>query len=58
MENASAFDGCSKLTDVYYGGGYTYYKLRNLGKALGFNVSWFADKGIVFNSNEPYSDAN
>lgn len=28
------------------GGGYTYYKLRDLGSALGFNVDWSAQKGI------------
>lgn len=28
------------------GNGYTYYKLRDLGKALGFEVDWSADKGI------------
>ena len=28
------------------GGAYTYYKLRDLGKALGFRVDWSAEKGI------------
>ncbi len=28
------------------GGAYTYYKLRDLGTALGFTVDWSADKGI------------
>lgn len=28
------------------GGGYTYYKLRDLGDAVGFHVDWSADKGI------------
>lgn len=28
------------------GGGYTYYKLRDLGAALGFKVDWSAEKGI------------
>lgn len=40
------------------GGGYTYYKLRDLGKELNFNVSWFPGTGIVINTNETYSDAN
>lgn len=39
------------------GGGYTYYKLRDLGKALDFNVSWIDGK-VVINTDEPYSDAN
>lgn len=33
------------LTDDV-GGGYTYYKLRDLGTALGFRVDWSAEKGI------------
>lgn len=28
------------------GGGFTYYKLRDLGAALGFNVGWSAERGI------------
>ncbi|MCI9402849.1 MAG: hypothetical protein HFF04_04140, partial [Oscillospiraceae bacterium] len=28
------------------GGAYTYYKLRDLGTALGFKVDWSAEKGI------------
>ena len=28
------------------GGAYTYYKLRDLGRALGFKVDWSAEKGI------------
>lgn len=28
------------------GGAYTYYKLRDLGEALGFRVDWSAEKGI------------
>lgn len=28
------------------GGGYTYYKLRDLGTALGFKVDWSAERGI------------
>lgn len=40
------------------GGGYTYYKLRDLGKMLGFNVSWSSARGIYIESDKPYSDAN
>lgn len=42
------------LTDEK-GGGYTYYKLRDLGQALGFDVSWSAEKGIYVNSDKPYT---
>ena len=34
------------------GGGYNYFKLRDLGKALGFNVSW--DNGVIVESDKPY----
>ena len=37
------------------GGGYTYFKLRDLGKALGFNVDWSAEKGIFIETNKPYA---
>jgi len=37
------------------GGGYTYYKLRDLGKALGFNVSWSTERGVYIESNRPYT---
>lgn len=42
------------LTDAQ-GGGYTYYKLRDLGQALNFDVSWSAEKGIYVNSDKPYT---
>lgn len=40
------------------GKGITCYKLRDLGEALDFNVSWVPGTGIVINTDEPYSDAN
>lgn len=45
------------LTDDQ-GGGYTYYKLRDLGKFIGFNVSWSAETGILIEPGVPYTDAN
>jgi len=45
------------LTDAA-GGGYTYYQLRDLGRALGFNVGWSADKGIFVETDKPYTDAD
>ncbi len=42
------------LTDDQ-GGGYTYYKLRDLGKVLNFNVDWSASRGIYIESNQPYA---
>lgn len=43
------------LTDDQ-GGDYTYFKLRDLGRYLGFNVSYINGQ-VVVNSSEPYSDA-
>lgn len=41
LTNLEAFT----LTDDA-GGGYTYYKLRDLGEAIGFKVDWTAERGI------------
>lgn len=38
------------------GGAYTYYQLRDMGRNLGFNVSYINGQ-VVINTNEPYSDA-
>ncbi len=43
---------------TYNGGGYTYYKLRDLGKALGFNVGWSAEKGVYVETGKPYDPNN
>ena len=40
------------------GGGYTYYKLRDLGEALDFNVGWSADRGIFVETDKPYDPNN
>lgn len=38
------------------GGGYTYFKLRDLGQALGFNVGWNKDTGRVYlETDKPYA---
>lgn len=47
--------GSIVLTDDN-GGAYTYYKLRDLGRSLGFNVSYINGQ-VVINTNQPYSDA-
>ena len=36
------------------GGGYTYYKLRDLGELIGFSVGWSAERGIYIET-EPTS---
>ena len=37
------------------GGGYTYYKLRDLGMFLGFDVSWVSGIGITIDTDQPYT---
>jgi len=39
------------------GGGYTYYKLRDLGEALGFDVGWSAERGVYIETDNPYYGA-
>ena len=36
------------------GGGYNYFKLRDLGEALGFNVGWSRDRGVFVETDKPY----
>lgn len=38
------------------GGAYTYYKLRDLGRTLGFNVGWSAARGIYVEPDKPYQE--
>lgn len=46
------------LTDAN-GNGYTYFKLRDLGQALGFNVSWNGERqSIMIDTSSPYSSAD
>ena len=40
------------------GGDYTYYKLRDLGQALGFNVGYANDVGVFIQTDRPYTDAD
>lgn len=40
------------------GGAHTYYQLRDLGRALNFNVGWSAERGIFIEPNKPYTDAD
>lgn len=44
------------LTDDH-GGGYTYYKLRDIGQAFGFNVGW-GNKGAFIETDKPYDPNN
>ena len=38
------------------GGGYNYFKLRDLGKALGFNVGWSKEAGVFIETDKPYAE--
>ena len=38
------------------GGGYTYFKLRDLGKVLGFNTGWTREQGVFVESNKSYTE--
>lgn len=40
------------------GGGHTYYKLRDLGEALDFNVGWSGARGIYIETDKPYDPNN
>lgn len=57
-QNSSALilNGKQVQLTAYTINGYNYFKLRDLGRALGFNVSWINER-IVIATNEPYSDA-
>lgn len=37
------------------GNGYTYYKLRDLGQLLDFNVGWTAERGVFIETGKPYA---
>ncbi len=38
------------------GGGHTFFKLRDLAQAIGFNVGWSAESGIYIETDKPYSE--
>lgn len=45
------------LTDST-GGANNYYKLRDIGRILNFDVSWYPDRGIVIDTWNLYNDVN
>lgn len=50
-------DGQQVQMEAYNIGGSNYVKLRDVGKAVGFNVSWdAAAKSVVVESDKPYTD--
>lgn len=63
VEAATRIDGQPVELDAFWlrddsGGAYTYYKLRDLGKTLGFNVGWSGDKGVFLETDKPYDPNN
>ncbi len=43
---------------TWEGGGHTYYQLRDLGRALNFNVGWSGTRGIYIEPDKPYTEAD
>ena len=52
--NGEASDLAAIVLTDDNGGGYNYYKLRDLGSKLGFNVDWTAERGVFIESDKPY----
>ncbi|MBO4914924.1 MAG: hypothetical protein J5449_06935, partial [Oscillospiraceae bacterium] len=42
----------------YLGGGNTYFLLRDIGRALDFNVGWASGRGVFIETDKPYTDAD
>lgn len=67
-QDYTEFEGTTKVngaeadltafTITYENGGHTYYKLRDLGQALDFNVGWSGDRGIFLETDKPYDPNN
>ncbi len=51
LVNGSAVELSAILLTDDAGNGYTYYKLRDLGTALGFTVDWTAERGIFIETH-------
>ena len=43
---------------MYKINGSNYFKLRDLGRALDFNVGWSAEQGMYVESDQSYTDAD
>ena len=55
IDGAPADLGAITLTDAE-GGEYNYFKLRDLGRALGFNVGYDDDRDIFIETDKAYTD--
>ncbi len=58
--SATMVNGVEKQLDAFMlvddnDGGYTYYKLRDIGEVLGFNVSYSSERGIYIETDKPYT---
>ena len=51
-----AVDGKSVPCTAYIIKGNNYFKLRDLGKALGFNVGWSKEQGVYIETDQPYAE--
>ncbi len=54
LVNGEAAQADAILLQDENGGGYIYYKLRDLGRLLGFNVDWSASRGVYIETDKPY----
>ncbi|MBQ4048561.1 MAG: hypothetical protein IJC93_09350 [Clostridia bacterium] len=54
--DGTAIDAQAILLKDDQGGGYTYYKLRDIAEALDFDVSWVPGTGIVIDTDQPYTE--
>lgn len=55
-------DGTPQPLTAFYinskSGGHTYFKLRDLGNVLGFNVGWTSERGVFIETDQLYSAAD
>ena len=56
--NAIYINGEKSSLTVYKIGGENYFKIRELGQALNFNVGWTAERGMFIESDKPYDSSN
>lgn len=60
LDETTAVDGANQAIAAIRlfddgGNGYTYYKLRDLGSCLGFQVDWTRERGVFIDTSKLYS---
>jgi len=56
--NGKPYDLAAFVLQDSEGNGYTYYQLRDLARALDFNVGWSAERGMFVETDKPYDPSN